>query len=95
MKKKEPFADLIKDIQKGKIFWNEAKAKADKNSKKYFNRDANDAEIWDVADNMFGTMQIVKIYKYLDYTRKDNKYGYSDVKRYLDYEKQGEVKHID
>lgn len=95
IEKKEPFADLIKDIQKGKKFWNDAKVKADKNSQKYFNRDANDDEIWDVAGGMFGAMQIVKIYKYLDYIRKDNKYRYTDVERYLDAEKRGEVKHID
>lgn len=92
---KEPFKDLIKVIQKGKKFWNEAKVKANKNSQKYFNRDANDDEIWDVIRKTFGSMEIVKIYKYLDYARKDNKYRYSDVEQYLDYEKRGEVKHID
>jgi len=40
-------------------------------------------------------MEMVKIYKYLDYTRKDDKYRYSDVESYLNYEKRGEMKHID
>jgi hypothetical protein len=44
---------------------------------------------------MFSMMEMVKIYKYLDYTRKDDKYRYSDVESYLDYEKRGEMKHID
>ena len=92
---KDPFADLIKDIQKGKKFWNDAKVKANKKSQKFFNRDANDDEIWDTIDKMFSIPQMLKIYKYLDYTRTDNKYRYTDVERYLEYEKRGEVKHID
>lgn len=92
---KEPFADTVKAIQKGKKFWNEAKEKANKTSQKFFKRDANDDEIWEVVRKTFGMMEIVKIYKYLDYIREDDKYRYSDVESYLDYEKRGEVKHID
>ena len=92
---KDPFKELIKNIQKGKKFWNEAKEKANKTSQKFFKRDANDDEIWEVVRKMFGMMEIVKIYKYLDYIRKDNKYRYTDVEQYIDAEQRGEVKHID
>lgn len=91
---KEPFKDTVKAVQKGQKFWQEAKEKADKTSKEQFNREANDDEIWAVIRKMFGVTEIVKIYKYLDYTRQDDKYKYSDVEQYLDYEKRGEMKPI-
>ena len=92
---KEPFADTVKAIQKGKKYWDEAVKKANKWSQKYFNRDALENEIWDIIGKTFSIMEMVKIYKYLDYIRKDDKYRYSDVESYLDYEKRGEMKHIE
>lgn len=90
---KDPFKELIKTIQKGKMYWEEILSKTNKKLKD--NEVWSDDEVWEAIRKKYSPAEITKIYKYLDYIRKDNKYRYAEVKQYIDAEQRGEVKHID